>query len=918
MSEMDEALQEFLIECQENLSRMDLELLELEKSTDPELVKSIFRVMHTIKGSAGFLGLSKLEKLTHAAENLLSRIRDGSLKVTAGVTTALLGAVDGTRLILESLESKRGEGDSDSDSIIRSLNDCANPPKESLTIEKPPSTVEQTVPMESKPVSSEMDEALQEFLIECQENLSRMDLELLELEKSTDPELVKSIFRVMHTIKGSAGFLGLSKLEKLTHAAENLLSRIRDGSLKVTAGITTALLGAVDGTRLILESLESKRGEGDSDSDSIIRSLNDCANPMGKTGDTPETKAPVSEVKPSQAAVIPTTLVFSRETPESFSNPESMTNKTKATEPVVAEKPLSVVLNSGDKPEESYRDMGSVLADSSVRIPVEILDKMMSLASELVLSRNQLLQCSNRLNDSMLQVASRQFNLVTSELQEALMKTRMQPISNVWNKFPRMVREVAFKLGKQINLLMQGADTELDKTLIEAIKDPLTHLVRNSIDHGIESPDARIRANKKPEGTLLLRAYHESGRVNIVISDDGKGIDLNRVKAKALEKQLLSSDQLSQMGDNSVLQLIFLPGFSTAEKVTSVSGRGVGMDVVKNNIEKIGGMIDIQSELNKGTTIHLRIPLTLAIIKALSITAAGQSFAIPQTHITELLRLKDDGKSEGVEYVHETPVFRFRGKLIPLVDLSDFLQFKRPDDQDKPNHIVILQAEDRQFGLLVDSVRDTNEIVVKPLPSMLKGVGCFAGVTIMGDGMVQLILDVSGVARLGKVIPKIRNLGIKEISSQKDEMIQKDSTGEGLLLVSAGGESQIAIALEQVVRLEEFRESQLEKTSGIYLVQYRDGILPVYKLGELLGMKGQEGIAGKSGKIPVVVHNFGGKNVGLAVEKILDTVYESITVNGESTGMGIKKTGVVSGKITEFIDLGVLLARIVKKVEVLS
>ncbi|NDH05412.1 histidine kinase [bacterium] len=759
-------------------------------------------------------------------------------------------------MILESLESKRGEGDSDSDSIIRSLNDCANPPKESLIVEKPSSTVEQTVPMESKPVSSEMDEALQEFLIECQENLSRMDLELLELEKSTDPELVKSIFRVMHTIKGSAGFLGLSKLEKLTHAAENLLSRIRDGSLKVTAGVTTALLGAVDGTRLILESLESKRGEGDSDSDSIIRSLNDCANP--------------------------------------------------------------VVLNSGDKPEESYRDMGSVLADSSVRIPVEILDKMMSLASELVLSRNQLLQCSNRLNDSMLQVASRQFNLVTSELQEALMKTRMQPISNVWNKFPRMVREVAFKLGKQINLLMQGADTELDKTLIEAIKDPLTHLVRNSIDHGIESPDARIRANKKPEGTLLLRAYHESGRVNIVISDDGKGIDLNRVKAKALEKQLLSSDQLSQMGDNSVLQLIFLPGFSTAEKVTSVSGRGVGMDVVKNNIEKIGGMIDIQSELNKGTTIHLRIPLTLAIIKALSITAAGQSFAIPQTHITELLRLKDDGKSEGVEYVHETPVFRFRGKLIPLVDLSDFLQFKRPDDQDKPNHIVILQAEDRQFGLLVDSVRDTNEIVVKPLPSMLKGVGCFAGVTIMGDGMVQLILDVSGVARLGKVIPKIRNLGIKEISSQRDEMIQKDSTGEGLLLVSAGGESQIAIALEQVVRLEEFRESQLEKTSGIYLVQYRDGILPVYRLGELLGMKGQVGIAGKSGKIPVVVHNFGGKNVGLAVEKILDTVYESITVNGESTGMGIKKTGVVSGKITEFIDLGVLLARIVKKVEVLS
>jgi two-component system chemotaxis sensor kinase CheA len=923
MSEMDEALVEFLIECQENLSRMDLELLELEKSTDPELVKSIFRVMHTIKGSAGFLGLSKLEKLTHAAENLLSKIRDGSLQPTTAITSALLAAIDGTRAILSSLESNQNEGNSDSEAIIKTLNDCTKP--------TPAIVKEAPIPVASS-VNVEMDEALKEFLIECQENLSRMDLELLQLEKSTDPELVKSIFRVMHTIKGSAGFLGLSKLEKLTHAAENLLSKIRDGSLQPTTIITSVLLAAIDGTRAILSSLESNQNEGNSDSEAIIKALNDCTKAPVSVGNAPAAKAPAPEIKPNPAPVIaPTmvfpnpapviapTMVFPRDAGSSFLDAVKPVPSTAIPATLVIEKAPDTVSVMKEKIEEPHREVASALSDSSVRIPVDVLDKLMSLASELVLSRNQLLQCSTRLNDSLLQVASRQFNLVTSELQEALMKTRMQPISNVWNKFPRMVREVAFKLGKQINLQMQGAETELDKTLIEAIKDPLTHLVRNSIDHGIESPEGRARANKKPEGTLLLRAYHESGRVNVVISDDGKGIDLNRVKAKALEKQLLSSDQLSQMGDNSVLQLIFLPGFSTAEKITSVSGRGVGMDVVKNNIEKIGGMIDIQSELNKGTTIHLRIPLTLAIIKALSITAAGQSFTIPQTHITELLRVKDDSKIGGIEYVHETPVFRFRGKLIPLINLAELLQIKgKSETQSKPNHLVILQAEDRQFGLLVDSVKDTNEIVVKPLPSRLKGVGCFAGVTIMGDGLVQLILDVSGVARLGRVLPKIRDLGIKDLSAQDEIKADNQSAGEGLLLVSAGGESQIAIPLEQVVRLEEFRPHQLEKTGEMHLVQYREGIMPIYNLGNILGIKGGVEIQDKTRKIQVVVHNYAGKYVGLAVEKILDTVYESIKINGESTGQGIKKTGVVSGKITEFVDLGVLLALTVKKSEVVS
>ncbi|MFZ9791821.1 MAG: chemotaxis protein CheW [Gemmataceae bacterium] len=782
---------------------------------------------------------------------------------------------------------------------------------------------------------SEMDEALKEFLIECQENLSRVDLELLELEKSTDPELVKSIFRVMHTIKGSAGFLGLSKLEKLTHAGENLLSKIRDGQFKANQQITTTLLQVVDAIRLILESLEKDGSEGNISNDSLVENLHLLAEggsiSQAVAPSTPEKKQPENTTPPPsnppeaasvnpqatmilesplREAKLPATMISSIPADTSITDiiQENKNNNASPSIPAPSTSSSTIVLPANT---EAPREIPGSLSDSSVRISVDVLDKLMALASELVLSRNQLLQCSNRLNDVPLLAASRQFNNVTSELQEALMKTRMQPIANVWNKFPRMVREVAFKLGKQISLEMEGADTELDKSLIEAIKDPLTHLVRNSIDHGIETADVRAKSGKPAEGKLLLRAYHESGQVNIVITDDGRGIDVDRVRAKALEKQLLSMDELSQMSENSVLQLIFLPGFSTAEKISNISGRGVGMDVVKSNIEKIGGMVDLQSERGKGTTIHLRIPLTLAIIKAITITSGGQDFAVPQAHITELLRLSGDRKNNSIEYVHNTPVIRFRGRLLPLLDLDRVLNPEsRKESVPTANHLLVLQAEDKQFGLLVDSVRDTFEIVVKPLPNRLKTIGCFAGVTITGDGQVQLILDISGLARMGKVLPRIRDLGVREIAStgaKKDS--GEASTGEGLLLVNIGTNGQIALPLEQVVRLEEFKTEQVEFSGTKAMIQYRGEILPLHSMAGMLAGSDTWWKKDDIGIVPVVVHKQGGRLFGLAVRKIVDTVYESILESGSEGRSGIRRTVVVQGRVTEYVDLNKLVSQ---------
>lgn len=481
------------------------------------------------------------------------------------------------------------------------------------------------------------------------------------------------------------------------------------------------------------------------------------------------------------------------------------------------------------------------------------------------------------------------------------MKTRMQPIGVVWNKLPRVVRDVAVALGKQIYLEMDGAGTELDRTIIEAIKDPLVHLVRNACDHGIEPPEIRLHAGKPPQGKLTLRAYHEGGQVNIEIGDDGAGIDLVRVKQKALEKGLLRPGQADKLSDREVLNLIFQPGFSTAQTITNISGRGVGMDVVKSHIEKIGGVVDLISRHGEGLTVKLKIPLTLAIIPGLVVSSGGERFVIPQVSLLELIRLEGDSSEKHIEHVHGTPVYRRRGTLLPVAYLNNVLGLESPAREEVLN-MVVLQAEDRQFGLVVDGINDTQEIVVKPLSKQLKGLTVYAGATIMGDGRVALILDVLGIGQRSGVLGESR----EQARSATEQKTQTAVEQQRLLLFRAGSFERLAVPLSLVARLEEFPQSSIERAGGCHVVQYRDCILPLVSLRTVLEPEtaDQDHIADPA---QVVVFNDGDRSVGLVVDQILDVAEEAVTVRQKTTRKGLLGSGVVGKRVADFLDLNYVI-----------
>ena len=539
-------------------------------------------------------------------------------------------------------------------------------------------------------------------------------------------------------------------------------------------------------------------------------------------------------------------------------------------------------------------------ADSGIRVDISLLDRLMNLVGELVLARNQIVQnTTGNAADGALSAAAQRLNIITTELQEGVMKTRMTPIAGIWAKYPRIVRDVSSELGKSVRLEMEGQETELDRSIIEAIKDPLTHIIRNSIDHGVESPEKRRAAGKAEEGLLHLRAFHEGGQVNIEISDDGAGINAARVKAKAIEKDLITADQASRLTEREAMNLIFLPGLSTADKITNVSGRGVGMDVVKTNIEKIGGSVDIQSSLGEGTTLRIKIPLTLAIIPALVITSSTERFAIPQVSLVELVRLDTDQAHKSIEYIFDAPVYRLRGKLLPLVYLNQILKLDETKARSKAANIVVLKAGEQQFGLVVDDVNDTQEIVVKPLGKHLKGLSVFAGATIMGDGRVALILDVFGLAQHAHVV------------AQNSESSSSDSSGahaatvdhadrQSILIFSLGTENRLAMPLSSVGRLEKFSQDKVEREGPREVVQYRGQIMPLVHVAEVLGLRSNRS---PGAELPVVVYRNGNRNLGLVVGKIEDIIDDSVVLENQRQRAGILGSAVIQGRVTEMIDV---------------
>jgi len=798
-----------------------------------------------------------------------------------------------------------------------------------------------------------LDDIVEEFLVESHENLDQLDTDLVALEQEPNSrERLSSIFRTIHTIKGTSGFLAFNRLEEVTHVGENMLSRLRDGELELTPTRTSVLLQMVDSVRALLTSIEATGGEGPVDVSGVVTAISaamedspapvappapaipapraapsTAKTPAAKTpaAKTPTAKTPTAKVpaakkpaaaKPAAAAKAPARKAPARKKasapaaapdltvptpPAPAAVPESETPDVPVAAVPVAEaarrEPAKVdVVEHADDEASSNGQVRRAVADSTIRVDVDLLDELMLLVGELVLTRNQIVQNVARQTDTDLIRASQRLNLIASELQEGVMKTRMQPIDHIWSKLPRVVRDLGLQLKKTIRLDMEGRETELDKTLLEAVKDPLTHLVRNSVDHGIEAPETRTKAGKPAEGVLTLRARHESGQVVVEVSDDGAGIDPATLGAKAVERGLVSADALHRMSPADILQLIFLPGFSTAAAVTNVSGRGVGMDVVKTNIESIGGTIEVESVPGEGTTCRLRIPLTLAIVPALTVECAGDRYAIPQISLQELVSLDAEKAANAVEEVGGAPVYRLRGELLPLVRLTDVLGLTS-DRHDGHVVIAVLRSEGRRFGLVVDRVINTEEIVVKAVGGQLKAIGLYSGATVLGDGTVALILDVQALAR--RALRTETTERGQEAAREAAAAAATETDRQRMLLAAIGGGRRVAIPLDTVTRLEQVRTDAVEKVGNREVVQYRGAILPMVRLDRHLGAYGET----DREVLEVIVYSDHGRSVAIVVEEILDIVDGEAAIRSDIDDLGLLGSAVLGDKVTELLDV---------------
>jgi two-component system chemotaxis sensor kinase CheA len=776
---------------------------------------------------------------------------------------------------------------------------------------------------------SQLDDFVKEFLTESREGLDRLDSDLISLEENPrDLERCDSAFRSLHTIKGNAGFLDFHRLGELAHAGENVLQLLRGGELQHEPAITDALLELLDALRRMLGQIERSGSEGSDRYEAVEAQLKSFAEPDDEpaAAESPESEIgpPTQEYKPeqnSQPDAFTATVTFTRDTsgasPEKFLDSSSVDANSHAKQQHSSEPQKPIEPPPSDiKPSSSLSGGSSVVSGSSaehgsshsgsstsgfIRVDVQLLDRLMNLVGELVLARNQIVETyGNQTNNSSINPVQR-LNLLTSELQEGVLKTRMQQIGTTWNRYPRMVRDLARNCRKDVVLDVQGENTELDKTLLEALTDPLLHLVRNAIDHGIESPDDRRACGKPPQGRLSLRAWHQGGHVHIEVADDGAGLDADRIRDKAVQRGLITAEQAETLQDDELHLLVFAAGFSTSQAITSLSGRGVGLDVVRTNIEGIGGTVDLESVPSQGTTVHITVPLTLAIVPALIVRQCGQRYAIPQVNVIELINLEGLEATQPGELFHNAPVYRLRGELLPLLWLGEVfgreIRPVAPDSEDGLN-IVVVQAGARRFALVVDGVSGTEEIVVKPIGSVLDGLKFYTGATIMGDGTVALILDILGLARhAGLLVTR------QAVEDQAPSTLTERREDQENLLVCSVGRRQIGLRLADVTRLISVARDGIEIAGHREIMQDGEGLLPLVRTSALLG---EQSSPSDSDRLPVVVHNGDHGHIGLIVDRILDIVEHPDDMPEFAPGDQTRAV-VVRGKVTDLIDLTSLI-----------
>ncbi|NQV61000.1 MAG: chemotaxis protein CheW [Alphaproteobacteria bacterium] len=741
-----------------------------------------------------------------------------------------------------------------------------------------------------------MDELLSEFLTETSESLSTLDVELVRLEQEPNaPDLIDNIFRLVHTIKGTCGFLGLPRLEAVAHSAENVLGKVRDHELVVTPVAVSLILKSLDRIKDLLAALEATETEPEGDDSDLTAQLDAMAlgqdiPGIDETVAEPEAKPIERQLKAGEATEEELERAFlETEIEETEIEPIKVAE---IAAPVKAT-PIEAKVESEPRAEKSGEPS---VASQSIRVSVDVLETLMTMVSELVLTRNQLMQMVRGQADSEFKVPLQRLSHVTTELQEGVMKTRMQPIGNAWAKLPRIIRDLGHELGKTIDLQMLGADTELDRQVLEMIKDPLTHMVRNSADHGLETPAERIAAGKAETGKVVLNAYHEGGHIIIQIKDDGRGINVEKLRAKMISTGMATEAEVGEMTEQQIQMQIFAAGVSTAEKVTSVSGRGVGMDVVRTNIEKIGGTVELASQWGKGSTFTIKIPLTLAIVSALIVESCEDRFAIPQLSVVELVRASKESEHR-IEMIKDTPVLRLRNRLLPLVYLGDCLKLANASDHELTEgaevFVVVSQVGSYTFGIVVDRVFDTEEIVVKPVTPLLRDIAMFSGNTILGDGSVIMILDPNGIAATTS------DTKVGERSDDDEHLTQAVAASDTttMLVFRAGSKEPKAVPLSLVARLEEIEVETVENANGQSLVQYRGKLMPLVKMDDGCNIR-------ESGRQPILVFADGDHSMGLVVDEIVDIVEARLDIELTASQSGYLGSAVIEGKATNIIDVG--------------
>jgi two-component system chemotaxis sensor kinase CheA len=689
-----------------------------------------------------------------------------------------------------------------------------------------------------------VDDLLREFLVESHEHLDQMESDLVALEaEPADEEALARVFRAVHTIKGTCGFFGMPRLEGLAHAGENVLTKLLGGDLRFSPRVADVLLRLGDALRAILAEIERTGKEGEPPTAELARDLE---------------------------------RVAAGETPSAPPAPPSTPERTRSA------------------------------AARTVRLDVQVLDSLMSGVGELVLSRNQILEAAERRRDTTLGLAAQHLSRITTELQESVMRARMEPVGRAWAKVPRLARDLSALFGKQVRVTVKGGDTELDRTILEAIADPLVHLVRNSLDHGIERPDTRRATGKPATGRLSLSAYQEGGHVVIEIRDDGAGIDPEKIRVAAVRKGLRTREEVQKLSDAEAQRLVFEPGFSTASEVTAVSGRGVGMDVVRTNVEGVGGTVDLSSRPGKGTTVRLLLPLTLAILPGLVVAAKGQRFVIPQSYLRELVLVQERERRTRLALVQDAPVCRLRGRLLPLLHLDEELGLaEKGAPRAGSASIVVLDLEDRRFGLVVERILDTQETVVKPLSAPLDQIAVYAGATILGDGSIALILDVPGLAA--------RAGALGEASIWEEETPPPEEPTERFLLVQGPDDGRAVLPIAAISRLEEFPAAAIERAGPREVLQYRNRILPILRVSELLAERRRErrhpdvlDTVEERKRVQIAVLAEG---VGLVIDRILDIVDLPPKVQSPGSREGVSGTMVVEGRVAEVLDVDQLRKR---------